>query len=394
MGEIYEAVREAADKFALYRAVKEEGGSVIEVREIAERRLFPKISLAGGFGRISTQERIMLARNLGSMLEAGLALSRALSVLERQTRKNKLRHILESLNESVKGGKPLSEGLANFPAVFSDLFVAMVRSGEESGKLAQSLKHISDQMQQMYLIKKKIRGAMIYPTIILGVIIVIGIAMFIFVIPTITQVFKDLNAVLPLGTRVIIALSDFLSSNTLLFLGILALFFAASFFAIRLKPVHKVLQFLLLRLPIISVVVREINSARTARTLASLITAGVPILTALSITAEVVENYAFRAVIREAQRSVEIGQPISKIFLKHADLYPSFVGEMITVGEETGKLGEMFTNIAVFYEAEVDQKMKNLSQVIEPLLMIVIGVVVALFSVAIIQPMYSLVNFI
>ncbi|MBI2096237.1 MAG: type II secretion system F family protein [Candidatus Taylorbacteria bacterium] len=390
--ELYEGVAEAADKFALYREIRARGDTALEAKEFKEKNFIA--GFLTGFGRIKTIEKIIMARNLGSMISAGLSLSRALSVLERQARKRRLKGVLSRLSEAVRSGKPFSETLASEPRVFSRLFVAMVRAGEESGRLAESLSSIATQMHSIYLLRKKIRGAMIYPAIIVSVIIIIAILMLIFVVPTLTATFNELKVPLPLNTRIIIAASSFLKDNLILSLSILIILIAGGAFALRLPAVKRLFEFVFLHLPIIGEMTKEANSARTARTLSSLLSAGVDMVFAAGVTAEVLQNSFYREVMERSAEVVARGDPLSRYFLAHEHLYPPFVGEMVSVGEETGKLGELLSGIATHYETEVDQKTKDLSVAIEPILMVIIGAIVGFFAVSMIAPMYSLVNFI
>ena len=331
------------------------------------------------FGKVKEHEKILFARNLGLMIRSCLSLSRALSVLERQTRNKLLKKVLADLQDSIGQGSSFNESLADFPKVFPDLFVSMVAAGEQSGNLSQSLQAVSDQMERTYLIKKKIKGAMVYPAVILGLIGVLGILMLYFVVPTLTSTFNDLGVELPLSTRIIIGISDFLRYHTIVTLGILLLVVGAVVYVVKQPWGKRGVEFLLLKLPLFSPITKEINAARTVRTLASLLSSGVEYVESIRITRDVVQNSYYREVLEEAEKRVQKGEPISKVFLAYENLYPVFVGEMASVGEETGNLSEMFGNVADFYEEDVQEKTKNMSTLIEPLLMAVIGVFVGIF---------------
>ena len=390
-GEAYEGTREAPDKFALYQELKNENETVVYAELVSEKKTFRAIvKFLSSIGTVSAQDKISFARNLGAMIQAGLSLPRALFVLERQTKNRGFKKIIAGVAGEIKKGKALAESLKNYPKVFSPLFVAMVKAGEEGGTLASSLKMISVQMNQMSVLKKRVRGAMIYPSILIVLMLAIVIMMLIFVIPSLTATFKELNVALPLSTQVIIAVSDFFSAHTTLFFIGLVLFLAGGVLAFRSKKGRKIFDTAVLHIPLIGRLVKETNSARTARTLSSLLTSGVSAALAFDITAEVVQNHHYQKVLKMAGESIQKGNPLYQIFSDAEKFYPAFLAEMVGIGEETGKLAEMLMEVAGFYEEEVERQTKDMSTVIEPFLMIVVGLAVGFFAVSMISPIYSL----
>lgn len=389
-GEEYRGSSEAVDRFELYATVRREGGKIISVEE---ERPSSWASLSYWNERLSTvpeMEKIMFARNLGAMITAGLALSRAMSVIERQTKNAKFRRIVSSVADDVRRGTALNDALRKYPNIFSTLFVAMVRAGEESGDIPKSLATISTQMEQNYTLKKKIKSAMIYPSIIVIAIFGIGALMLTQVVPTLAQTFDELGAQLPASTRAVIAVSDFLTQHYVLALLLFVLIVSSFVTAMRTRAGKRSLDWVLLHLPVISGITREVNAARTARTLGSVLASGVDMLTAIGITREVVQNSYFKSVLAKARNNVERGVPLSSAFTENEDLYPALVGEMIAVGEETGQLSEMLVRLAEYYETEVTRKTKDMSTIIEPFLMVFIGAAVGFFAVSMISPIYSL----
>jgi len=266
----------------------------------------------------------------------------------------------------------------------------MVKAGEEGGTLPEALRTVSLQMERSLQLKKKIQGALIYPAIILVALVVIGVLMLVFIVPTLQETFEDMGGELPGSTQAIITASEFLMNNTLLsivlFVGIIFSFIRI----LKTKRGKRAFEWTVLHLPIIGNLAKEINSARTARTLSSLLTSGVDMLSAIEITGEVVQNSFYREVLTDAKERVQKGTALHEIFAEHEDLYPVFVGELTAVGEETGKLPGMLLQVAEFYEGEVEQKTKDMSTVIEPFLMIIVGVVVGFFAVSMIAPIYSI----
>jgi len=389
-GEEFEETKEFADKSSLYMAVRTNNASILSVEEINNKK---KNFISFSFRKkIKPMEVITFAKNLSVMIDAGLAVSRALTVLGKQSKNQSFVKVLDSMNVSINEGQTLSKALESYPKIFSGLFISMVRAGEESGKLSNSLKIVADQLEKSYNLSKKVKGAMIYPMVIISLILVLGVVMMVYMVPTLTETFKGLNIELPLPTRIIIAISDFLRQNIILvFGGVTLLIFG---FASLLKTVKgkNFIDFVILHTPMIGNMSREVNAARTARTLSSLISSGVDIVGAIGITSEVLQNHYFKDLLESSAKRVEIGELLSATLVDKKNLYPVFVGEMLAVGEETGKMTDMMNNVANYYENEVDQKTKDLSTVIEPFLMILIGLAVGFFAIAMLMPTYSLVD--
>jgi type IV pilus assembly protein PilC len=391
-GEVKSGIKLASDEFSLKKALKAEGLSLLHAELINKNNPKFLISKILKIGRISMHDKIVFIRNLGTMTGAGLSLSRSIMIIERQTSNKKFKKIIYEINESVKKGSSLSDALKKYKEVFSTLVISMVQSGEESGNLTESLAVVSDQMEKQYTLNKKIQGAMVYPGVILSAMIIIGIFMLLYIVPTLTKTFTELSIELPASTQFIINLSDFIKNNAIISL-IMVLFSGVLIYLFEKSSVGKrFMDKVLLHIPTISEMVKEINSARTTRTLASLLSAGVPFVRAIQIVKEVVQNSYYKEVLTKAEKNVQIGLPISKVFAENIHLYPIFVAEMIAVGEETGELSGMLLKVATFYESEVEQKTKNLSTIIEPFLMIIVGAIVGFFAISMISPMYSLVD--
>lgn len=386
-------VIEAASRFAVYTTVEKEGGIVIALEEgggglqMGGGKSWMNINITSG---VKTEERITFTKNLSAMLTAGLTLSRALSVIERQSSNKALKRIVQDLEEEVKKGTAFHEALAKHSNVFSKLFISMTKAGEESGTLSDSLKVVGQQMERSFTLQKKIKGAMIYPAIILFAIVVIGILMMIYVVPTLSATFKELGVQLPAATRAIIGASDFMANNVILVFACLAAAVGAMFAFMRTKVGSNIILAVALHIPVIGTLVRETFSARVARAMSSLLSSGVEMLSAISIAEEVVGDNPFGAVVREAGVRVKKGEAFSLAFIEHPKLYPILVGDMIAVGEETGQVAGMLAQVAQYYEADVEEGTKDLSTIIEPVLMLVVGAGVGVFAVSMISPIYSL----
>jgi type IV pilus assembly protein PilC len=393
-GEIFEGTMEALDRYSLSRELKAHGNFPISIKEKKNSFDFSSLmSMTGGiFSKVKMEEQIILTKNLSGMLRAGLSLYRALSVLNKQTKNPLLIKILTSLSDEINSGGTFSSGLEKFPNVFSKLFISMTRAGEESGNLSGALSEIGVSLEKSHNLTKKVKGALIYPGVILSAMVLIGVLMFAFVVPTLASTFKELGVALPFSTKIIISLGNFFSQYLILSLLLIIVAIIGIISLVRAPFLAKYINFITLKLPIIGNLVKEINTARTARTIGSLLISGVSIIRAIEITEEVVQNFYYKKVLIKAKESIEKGEPFSKSFEENLNLYPVMMTEMIEVGEETGKLSDMLLEIAVFYETEVEDKTKNLSTIIEPVLMVLIGGAVGFFAISMISPLYSVMN--
>lgn len=341
---------------------------------------------------VKLHEKILFTKNLSGMLRAGLSITRALQVLEKQTKNKFFKKVILSIEETIDKGGSFSDGIAKYPKIFSPLFVAMVRAGEESGSMSKTLLEIGDTLEKSYALNKKIKSAMMYPSIILAAIVLIGILMFIYVVPTLTKTFKELGTELPSSTKLVIGISDLLSNQIEVIIGAVIILVFGGYMLMKLPKTKKIVNFLVIKAPVLGTLIKEVNTARTARTLSSLLSSGVPIARAIEITHEVLQNVYYKKILIKVGEVVEKGVPMSVVFKENTQFYPIMMGEMIEVGEETGKLGDMLMDIALFYEGEVDAKTKDLSTIIEPVLMIFIGAAVGFFAISMLSPMYSVMD--
>ena len=391
-GEIFEGTMEATDRFSLSHELKSRGNTPISITE-KRSDFFDFSSILGRiFSRVKADEQIIFTKNLSGMLRAGLSLFRALSVLKKQTKNTTLNKILTSLSNEINAGGTLSSGLEKFPDVFSKLFISMTRAGEESGNLSGALSEIGINLEKSHSLTKKIRGALIYPGVILSAMVLIGVLMFAFVVPTLANTFKELGVQLPISTRFIIALGNFFSQYLILSFALIIGSVAGIISLVRASFMEKYVDFIIIRLPIVGNLSKELNTARTTGTMSSLLLSGVSITRAIEITGDVVQNVYYKKILKEAKEEVEKGAPFSKVFEENPNLFPVMMSEMIQVGEETGKLSDMLLQVASFYEGEIENKTKNLSIVIEPILMVVIGAAVGFFAISMISPLYSIMD--
>ncbi|HHE76529.1 MAG TPA: type II secretion system F family protein, partial [Candidatus Parcubacteria bacterium] len=390
-GEPRSGVVEAKDEHELARILREEGYLLVSFHAEEEKK--PSFNFyIPIFSRVSLVEKIMFIRNLRVMVNAGVSLPRALGILVDQVKNKKFKKIIGRIKEKVVHGKSFSEALAEYPSVFDNLFVNMVKVGEESGTLGDVLQVLGRQMEREHKIVSKVKGAMVYPAVILALMAIIGILMMIMVVPKLSKIFSDLNIELPITTRIIIFFSNFVVDFWyILIIAFIALWFLLRRF-LKTEKGRKIKDAALLKMPIISPIIVKTNSARTVRTLSSLIEAGVPIARSLEITSKTLNNIYYQEALSRASQEIKGGSELAEILKKYNDIYPSLVIQMIKVGEETGDTSEILKQLADFYEDEVSNITKNLSSVIEPVLMIIIGAAVGFFAVSIIQPIYGIVQ--
>jgi type IV pilus assembly protein PilC len=343
------------------------------------------------FGGVSLKDKMMFARHLGVMLSSGLSLPKALNVISSQSKNKKFRTVLEELGEEVKMGNSLADSLAKHP-VFDELSVNMIRVGEVGGNLEEVLKLLADQLEKEHNLLSRVKGAMYYPSVILLVMVGVGIAMMTYVVPKLTTVFEDIQTPLPLSTRMIIAVSNYMATHQIMvglgivgFVAALVIFFKSSFG-------KKASSAAFANAPVIKKMIIKVNNARFARIYSSLTKSGVSVIESLKIISRTLTNDYYKKAFLEISKGVQKGKTLHEELAKFPKLFPILTIQMTEVGEETGKTADVLTNLADFYEEEINQLTKNLSSIIEPVLMVIIGVTVGFFAVSMILPMYSIMD--
>lgn len=379
---------EAFDKSELSKMLKDKGLFLIKAEEKKKKKIFSFVF----FGKVSLVEKMMLTRNLQVMLSGGLSLSRTLQVLENQTKNEKLRLVLSDIKEQIDKGKSFSESLKRHPSVFPEVFQSMIQLSEEAGTIEEVLGNLTNQMEKEHDLRSKIQGALIYPVVILFAMTVIGLLMLTIFIPQLAGVFDDMGLELPLLTRIIIDFGVFVSNNWIM----IPIFFLIMGYIIKILPRSKKGKFLidsaLLKIPVISSIVRKNNCSYTARTLSSLMVSGVPIIKSMGIVSRSLSNVHFKKSLEKAAKEMEKGKKLSQAMAPYSKLYTFLMIQMIEVGEETGQTSKILTTVADFFEEEVTNLTKNLSSIIEPVLMLFIGTAIGFFAVSMIQPIYSIIG--
>jgi type IV pilus assembly protein PilC len=388
-GEDKSGFLEAKDTHQLSQKLHAQGFILIKA-ESEEKTKKKKFELSFFSYGIPITEKMFFIRNLQVMIAAGLPLPRAIKILSRQAKNKKFRSALLDVQQKLMQGKSLSESLGYYPNIFSNLFKSMVEVGEESGTLEKVLHTLAVQMEKEYSLRSKVKSAAIYPIVIICAMIGVGILMLIMVIPKLAETFEEFNLELPIATKIVIGLGMFLSRNWhLVFIGIIFLIIILRQF-LKVGMIKRAMDAASLRLPIISPIIKATNSAYTARTLSSLIAAGTPLPKALEITSGTLGNFYFKEAMNEAAKKVRKGSKLSEVLATYKNVYPLIIIQMMSVGEETGETSNVLSELARFFEEEVSNATKNLASVIEPILMIIIGITIGFFAVSMIQPMYSM----
>lgn len=361
--------------------------SEVSLNEHAKKKGF-EIRLP--WNKISTTQKLFLIQQMHIMVKAGVPITTTLSTLSEQADSKYFKSVLDDLYNEIEHGSTLASAMRKHIADFGELMVNMIESGEVSGRLEEVLLQIYTQAKKDHEILSKVRGALIYPAIVVTAMFGIGTFMIVFVIPKLTDIFKDAGQQLPLPTRILIAVSDFLAQNGLLsaliLLAVIGLFVAF----IKNEQGKRIWHKLLLQLPVIAPIMKNVNVARFCRTTSSFLKTDIPIVQTLNTTAKVLANTQYKEALADAAEKITKGVPLAETLKPYGHLFNPTVLQMISIGEQSGSLDTMLEEAANFYEAEVSQTMETLPTILEPILMLLLGVGVGGMAVAIIQPLYSL----
>jgi type IV pilus assembly protein PilC len=386
-GEILEDKIVGNDTMSVAATLRQQGLLVIDIKE----QSVGQKDILEPFKRVKLSDLVVFTRQFATMINAGLPIVRALYILSEQTTNKKLKDVLDDVRKEVEAGLALSEAIGKHPKVFGRLYVEMVRAGELGGMLDDILLRIAGQLEKDQELRRKVKSAMAYPTVVLFLAILAASFMLIFIVPIFAQMFEDLGGTLPLPTRIAMGLSDILTSilGVVLYAGL----GLGVYLFLRWRKTEngrKVVDPVTLKIPAkIGDIIQKVALARFARTLSTLSAAGVPILQALEITATSSGNYVVENALLKSRESIREGLPIYHP-LEAEPVFPPMVTRMIAVGEETGDLDGMLTKIAEFYESEVDAAVKALTSIIEPLMIVVVGGIVGGIIVAMYLPMFQI----
>lgn len=379
-GRIIEGEINADSKEKALLALKAQKLQVIEISPI-KRRLRK--------GKITSKDIVIFSRQLATLVSSGVPIIQSLAILESQAENINLVKVISSIKKDIEGGLSISEALAKHPKVFSELYVSMIKAGELGGILDVILDRLSSYLESSEALKDKVKSAMMYPTIVGGIAVLITIFLIVYVIPIFKGIFQGFGAELPFVTRVVISISDFLKKYLFFIVGSIFLGYVGLKKYVSTPSGRKNFDNFLLNLPIFGVIFKKVAIAKFSRTLATLIKSGVPILQGLETVAKTSGNKIIEEAIMESIKSIKEGGRISDP-LKKSEIFPEMVVQMIAVGEETGSLDSMLFKIADFYDQEVESAVKGLTSMIEPLVMVFMGVVIGFIVIAMFIPMFEL----
>ena len=375
------SLREAKEK------LRQESILVTDLSELESTGLNMEVNLLPE--RVKIEHLIMYVRQFATLIRAGVPIVRATSILRVQTESNVLKRTLSQVEDDLKEGIAYSEAIKKHPRVFSNFFSSMALAGETSGNLEEALDQIGLQLQKQYDVKRKVISALTYPLVVS--IVAIGVVAFLMVnvVPTFASIFGQLGGELPLITRIVVAVSDFIAAFWWLLLAIAILGVVVFTWMLKRDRERFVIDGLLLKMPIFGTIVLKSQIALLTRSLAVLLQAAVPILTAIEITERIVSNRVIRKGLTEAREMMAQGVPLHEPLMRNAN-FPALMTQMIAVGEESGDLDSMLNEVAEFYETEVETTTDRLKSIIEPLLIVVLASVVGVIVISIVVPMFQI----
>jgi type IV pilus assembly protein PilC len=388
-GAVQSGVMEAKSRDMVEAQLKKYGFGGISIKEEG-KGLNMEIKLPAMFGKkVTTKELVIFTRQFATMIDSGLPLVQCLDILSSQQENPTFKGVLLKVKESVESGSTFADALAKHPKVFDQLFVSLVAAGEVGGILDTILNRLASYTEKAMKLKKQIKGAMVYPATVMGVAVVVVGVILVFVIPTFAKMFADFGSDLPGPTKVVIALSNFLKKYIIVIVaGIFALVFVVKKYYAT-KNGRKTLDRMALRAPIVGPLIRKVSVAKFTRTLGTLVSSGVPILDGLDIVARTAGNVVVEEAIMKVRQSISEGKTIAEP-LAQSGVFPPMVVQMISVGEATGAMDAMLSKIADFYDDEVDSAVTAMTAMLEPMLMVFLGVVVGGLVIAMYLPIFKI----
>lgn len=387
-GEIKEGVIDAINNEAAVSILQKNDLYPISIiREEADKSLIK--TLHGIYDRVTDKELVVFFRQLSILVEARVPILTSLTAISEQTNNKFFVKILKEVVADIENGMSLSDALAKHRNIFSVLSINIIKAGETSGNLKKSIDYVANNIEKNYILSNQIKSAMMYPSIILIVFFVIGFVVISFILPKLTAIIKDMNADVPWYTQVVMTVGDFMSRYWWAVAIVIIGFVIGIIYYIKTEEGKKEWDQIKIKIPIIGPLFRNVYITRFAENFAVLLSGGIPIIRALTITSSVINNVVYESLFKRAAEEVKVGGNISNVLGK-SFLIPPVVSHMIKIGEESGQIDTVLNHIAKFYEQETELMTKNLSQLIEPVLMVIIGLAVGFMAFAILMPIYNI----
>jgi len=387
-GEINTGQVEASSKEAAINLLQKHGLYVTFLEESVPPIYAQRVKF---FEAISKKDVVLFSRQLAIMFKSKVPLVESLKVLSSQTRNFDFKEKIIKISEDVEGGTSLSQALAHYPKIFSPFYIAMVKSGEVSGKLSEVLNYLANHLEREYHLLAKARGAMLYPSLVVFVVLLVMALLVFFVIPQLSGVLEGGGQTLPLLTRVVIATATFLRNWGWLLLVLFIIFLLFCFRHYQTDKGKKYFDNLFLKMPMVGNLLKMVSLTRFAENLSTLISGGLPIAQALETVADIIGNVSYKEIIVKARDEVRKGEPVSSILGARPDLFPPVFIQMVLVGEKTGTLDSTLMNIVDFYQKEIDRAIDNILSVLEPVLIVILGLIVAGLMLSILMPLYKMI---
>ncbi|MES2023135.1 MAG: type II secretion system F family protein [Patescibacteria group bacterium] len=378
---------DAPNKDIAISGLQRRGLIIVSIKEEGQKGSIFQMTL---FERVPMKDIVILSRQISTLFDAQVSALKAFTMLASNSENKLLGRKLTQIGDDLQAGVSISGALSKHPDVFSDFYVNMVKSGEETGKLNQTFAHLAEYLDRQYAITSKTKNALIYPAFVIFTFFIVMALMFVVVIPKLSAIILDSGQAVPFYTKVIIALSDFFVHYGFLVIIFLILFGIWIWYLARTEKGKSTLDGLRLSTPAIGNLYKKLYLSRIADNMDTMLTSGIPIVRAIDITSEVVGSRIYKEVLKEAADGVKSGLALSAALEKHSDMVPGIMVQMVKVGEETGSLGQILKTLAEFYKREVDDAVDTLVGLIEPVMIVVLGLGVGLLLVSVLMPIYNI----
>lgn len=377
---------EAVNETSAFQILKQHDLVVIKILPVSGITALERMRF---FDHVSPKDIVLFSRQLSTLINAKVPIVQALTILTTQVSSDKLKSVIGEVAQHVESGDSLSSAIARYPKVFSSLYVNLVRAGELSGTMDESLSYLANQLEKDYDLRSKVTGAMAYPAFILFALAVVGTLMFLYVLPPLVGVLQESSVTLPITTRILIAVTNILQNYWwAILLVLIGAVFGFRFYSSTASGQY-VLDLIKIKAPVFGKLFQKIYMARFARNLSTLVAGGIPIVKALEAVADIVGNSIYRDIILESSNQVRNGRSIASSLTSHKE-FPAIVAQMVQIGESTGRLQEIMDKLAIFYEKEVEGVIKIMTTLLEPIIMMLLGLAVAVMVAGILLPIYNL----